>query len=237
MPEISNRSDQRAARGEATKKRLVSVGLRLFGMKGYDAVSIREIAKEAGVNPGAIAFHYQGKKGLYKAVLDMVIARMRTLTIPVAESLNRNISNGRADFQYVAPLISHMMDLLLHAHGRDENADYVVMMVQRELSNPTPAFERLFIEAFKPCMEALIRLAEIAGYRRGEISTQIMACSLASLPLSIVRDKAIVQRATGRVQSGHYSKEELDAVRRMFTRAALAMLGYPVPAVCNGLSR
>ena len=82
------------------------------------------------------------------------------------------------------------------------------------------------------CMEALIRLAETAGYRRSEMSTQIMACSLASLPLSIVRDRAIVQRATGR--AGQYAKEDLDAVRRMFARAALAMLGYPVPPVCNG---
>lgn len=231
MPEISNMSDQRAARGEVTRKRLLKAGLRLFGMKGYDAVSTRELAKEAGVNPGAIAFHYQGKKGLYEAVLNMVIARMRSLTIPVAESLNRNISNGRADIQHIAPLINHMMDLLLHAHGREENADHVAMMVQRELSNPTSAFERLFVEAFKPCMEALIRLAEIAGYRRSEVSTQIMACSLASLPLSIVRDRAIVQRATGQAHSGQYSKEDLDAVRRMFARAALAMLGYPVPAV------
>lgn len=232
MQETPHISDQRAARGEATRKRLLSAGLRLFGIKGYDAVSIREIAKEAGVNPGAIAFHYQGKKGLYEAVVDLVIGRMRSLTIPVAESLNSNISNGRADVQHIAPLISHMMDLLLHAHGREENADHVAMMVQRELSNPTPAFERLFVEAFKPCMEALIRLAETAGYRRSEMSTQIMACSLASLPLSIVRDRAIVQRATGR--AGQYAKDDLDAVRRMFARAALAMLGYPVPPVCNG---
>ena len=37
----------------------------LFSKKGYDAVSIREIAEAAGVTKPAIYYYFEGKKTLY----------------------------------------------------------------------------------------------------------------------------------------------------------------------------
>jgi AcrR family transcriptional regulator len=36
----------------------------LFSMNGFDAVSIRDIAQEAGANPGSITYHFKSKDGL-----------------------------------------------------------------------------------------------------------------------------------------------------------------------------
>ena len=36
----------------------------LFSIKGFNAVSIRDIALEAGANPGSITYHFKSKDGL-----------------------------------------------------------------------------------------------------------------------------------------------------------------------------
>ena len=58
-----------ASRGDATRQKLVDAAVQLFATVGYNAVSTREIAQAAGVNPAAIGFHFKGKQGLYAVVI------------------------------------------------------------------------------------------------------------------------------------------------------------------------
>ena len=50
------------------KERITEVSSRLFSRKGYDAVSIREIAEAAGVTKPAIYYYFDGKKDLYDSL-------------------------------------------------------------------------------------------------------------------------------------------------------------------------
>ena len=54
---------------EATRHALVAAGASLFGEKGFDGVSIEDVALRAGVNKALISYHFQGKRGLYAAIL------------------------------------------------------------------------------------------------------------------------------------------------------------------------
>lgn len=49
--------------------RIASVSARLFSKKGYDAVSIREIAEAARVTKPAIYYYFNGKKDLYDSLV------------------------------------------------------------------------------------------------------------------------------------------------------------------------
>lgn len=51
------------------RERLLREAMRLFGERGVDAVTTREICAAAGVNPGAIHYHFIDKDGLYREVL------------------------------------------------------------------------------------------------------------------------------------------------------------------------
>ncbi|MFG6468823.1 TetR/AcrR family transcriptional regulator [Roseateles sp. BYS87W] len=51
------------------RERLLQEAMRLFGERGVDAVPTREICAAAGVNPGAIHYHFGDKDGLYAEVL------------------------------------------------------------------------------------------------------------------------------------------------------------------------
>ena len=48
---------------------LLQIATELFARKGYHAVSIREIARNAGVNSANISYHFENKQGLYEEIL------------------------------------------------------------------------------------------------------------------------------------------------------------------------
>ena len=54
---------------EVTRERIMKAAERLFAKSGYDGTSIRAIVAKAKVNQAAINYHFEGKDGLYRAVL------------------------------------------------------------------------------------------------------------------------------------------------------------------------
>jgi AcrR family transcriptional regulator len=55
---------RRLPRGQETRQRILATALRLFAQRGYSAVSIEEIAEEAGVTKGAVYHWFADKDDL-----------------------------------------------------------------------------------------------------------------------------------------------------------------------------
>lgn len=68
---MSERRTQ-AERREATRAALIEAGRRLFPAYGYEAVGTEQIVAEAGVTRGALYHHFEGKRGLFRAVFEEV---------------------------------------------------------------------------------------------------------------------------------------------------------------------
>lgn len=67
-------TDRRLLRGQATRARVLDAAERLFGARGVDAVSIRDIAAEAGVTLGTVGFHAGSREALIRTVLGRRVA-------------------------------------------------------------------------------------------------------------------------------------------------------------------
>jgi AcrR family transcriptional regulator len=65
-----------AADPDTTKTRLLSAAFRQLATVGYAALSMREIAKDAGVNHALINYHFRSKDKLVIAVLDEANRRL-----------------------------------------------------------------------------------------------------------------------------------------------------------------
>jgi AcrR family transcriptional regulator len=63
-------NDAKAARALATRRKLEGVARRLFAERGFADVSAEEIVACANVTRGALYHHYDGKEGLFQAVVD-----------------------------------------------------------------------------------------------------------------------------------------------------------------------
>lgn len=55
------------------REQLIRISRELFGAKGYDAVSIEEIATAAEVSKPVVYEHFGGKEGLYQVIVDREI--------------------------------------------------------------------------------------------------------------------------------------------------------------------
>jgi TetR/AcrR family transcriptional regulator, regulator of cefoperazone and chloramphenicol sensitivity len=60
-------------RSATARDLIVQSALRLFGERGIDATSLREIAKAAGVSPALVVHHFGGKEGLVAAVDEVAL--------------------------------------------------------------------------------------------------------------------------------------------------------------------
>lgn len=62
-----------------TRERLLQAATRLFADNGYRGASVRDICNLAGTNPGAVSYHFGGKRQLYRAVLRLAADRLAKL--------------------------------------------------------------------------------------------------------------------------------------------------------------
>lgn len=63
-------ASKKTEQAEKTRNSLEKVARRLFETRGFDAVSAEELVAAAGVTRGALYHHYNGKEGLFEAVVD-----------------------------------------------------------------------------------------------------------------------------------------------------------------------
>lgn len=63
------RQRERAAAAEATRDRIVAAAMALFREHWYDDVTLRAIAKDAGVALQTVVNHFQSKEGVFEAVV------------------------------------------------------------------------------------------------------------------------------------------------------------------------
>jgi TetR/AcrR family transcriptional regulator len=70
---------------EQTKRTMLEAALRIFAMRGFDGVSLRDIAEEAGTTHGLIRHYFGTKERLWQAAVDHAVARYAAALIPVAK--------------------------------------------------------------------------------------------------------------------------------------------------------
>jgi AcrR family transcriptional regulator len=108
-------SDGGYARGEETRLRIIDSAIPLFGEKGFDGVSTREIASEAGVNPPALQYYFDSKEGLYRACGEHIACQVASVVVPAVESAERLLAEGgppQALVEAYCTLVGTMADLL-----------------------------------------------------------------------------------------------------------------------------
>ena len=66
--------------GAERRAQLISIGRSVFAKRGFDATTMEQIARAAGVSKPIVYEHFGGKEGLYAVVVDreieLVVARI-----------------------------------------------------------------------------------------------------------------------------------------------------------------
>lgn len=133
--------------GEETRQRLIDVALGLFGARGYDATSTREIAVKTGVALPAIAYHFGNKEGLHRACAEYVVERYRTRMRSGVEATQAAMpkapDQARAALRQIVSLLATM--LLDEA----EDDGWMTFML-REMNGAGAAHDLLYRDLWAP---------------------------------------------------------------------------------------
>jgi AcrR family transcriptional regulator len=81
--------NSRVDQARATRERLIEIARALFAERGYEATSLEQVQRRAGVSRGALYHHFTSKKKLFEAVLDTIETEIAARVAGAAE--------GRAD--------------------------------------------------------------------------------------------------------------------------------------------
>lgn len=70
--------------GNSTRERALAAALELFGRKGYDSVSMNDIAEVVGVRAPSLYKHFESKEALFSAITPMAREHYRELWAQVS---------------------------------------------------------------------------------------------------------------------------------------------------------
>jgi AcrR family transcriptional regulator len=132
-------------RGEETRARIIAAAMRLFGEKGYESASTRDIAAAAGVNAPALQYYFDNKEGVFRACIETIAQRAWDgLSESVVEA-ERLIEEGADD----AILIEAYCDIQTRAaefkfKAADQDDWRLFMARQQAGVDPDIGFEAVF---------------------------------------------------------------------------------------------
>ena len=153
------------ARNDGTREKLLLAALELFGQYGFDGVSTRKLAEQAGVNLQAINYYFGNKRGLYNAVADYLIDRLQARIGERRKLVLGRFAEAQSGGRPIDPdearaILTVLSEAMLTLFADDESAVWVRYMV-REQAEPTEAYDRIYTGFMQPMLAAARHLVGI----------------------------------------------------------------------------
>lgn len=137
-----------------TRQRIIDVSIQLFAIKGYDATSIREIAKLANVNVASINYHFSSKENLRRELMAYVLNGLKSrissigpvssaalYAVKVFEALTEDPASCLNQFKLVLETDSPFCEAEPYPIGYEQFSVYL----SKELNTAVPQSERLWL--------------------------------------------------------------------------------------------
>lgn len=150
-------TDKLPSPADQTRTALLHAGLRLFGRKGFEGTSTREIAALARANIGSIAYHFGGKEGLHLACADFIVETIQGVARPALAQASA-APTPEAAAEGLKQSLERMVSFFVASPEVGDFAQFVL----REMSVPSPALDRLYAGVFEPTHKQLCRIWEQA---------------------------------------------------------------------------
>lgn len=149
-------------RGEDTRRRILETALEMFAAEGYDGTSTRQLAEQAGVNLPAIQYYFGSKEGLFRAVIQSIVAQTEVHMFGLTERVKAALSvrdTPRADLlELLCQLLESFVSLVTCGSQMESKR----LLFARAEVEDTPGLQQLhesgMQQIFQPCLELTARL-------------------------------------------------------------------------------
>lgn len=132
------------------KQAILLAAERLFALRGYHGVSIRQIADEAGVPLALVGYHFGAKHELFHAIF-----AHWAHTIAERMALLRQAGAGAVEGAALRDIVLAFVEPVLRMRASAEG-EFYALLVARELAYRTPEADRVLADFFDPMAHAFI---------------------------------------------------------------------------------
>lgn len=153
-----------------TRASLIGSGLHLFGQKGFEGTSTRELAGHAGTNVASISYHFGGKAGLREACAREVAEQVsRTLgTLGEGKGRDTGLPDSPITPEEARREIERMAGAFVQLIVGTPQARDMVAFMLRELTGPGDIAQSIYEEFVEPRHRQMCGLWAIATGRSCE---------------------------------------------------------------------
>jgi TetR/AcrR family transcriptional regulator, regulator of cefoperazone and chloramphenicol sensitivity len=162
---LKTRTSPRPSRMKARKDTsalLIESGIVLFGARGYDGVTTRELAHGARTNISSIKYHFGGKEELYRAVLQEIIHEIKELVGPLLLALRNGVAEANGNQDVLTRLARQFAEGWCRAALGDPRTQKRIPPIVRELIQPSRHFKVIYNGFFRVLYEVLGELLAAA---------------------------------------------------------------------------
>lgn len=151
-----------------TKERIVEEAMKLFAVQGFEAVSVRAIAKEVGIGNSALYKHYASKQAIFDAIVEQLKEHFSTQAkqhMPKGDSLEELRESCMAMFRFQTEDQKMVMfrRILLMEQFKDEKMAriYKTFYVDCPVLTQMQVFEQLIEQGYMKKKDARVLSMEL----------------------------------------------------------------------------
>jgi AcrR family transcriptional regulator len=138
-----------------TSALLIESGITLFGARGYDGVTTRELAHGARTNISSIKYHFGGKEELYRAVLEEISQEIKELVGPLLLALRNGVAEANGNQDVLTRLARQFAEGWCRAALGDPRTQKRIPPIVREIIQPSRHFTVIYDGFFRVLYDVL----------------------------------------------------------------------------------
>ena len=192
--------------------RLLEAGVDVFGKHGFDAATTRMIAKEAGVNIAAIPYYFNGKEGLYHAVVAYIVGKLESQVESTLLEIEERVAEGNLNSQEALSLLEKLLEKMINFMVGSSEAPRFARIVLREQLYPSSAYDIIFGRMMAPMITAVSKMVAMAT---GATSTRVASLCALTLIGQVIVFRVARETTVRALGLEGYSSEETTEIRNV----------------------
>jgi len=182
-------------RGEETRARIVVTALKLFGERGFEGASTRDIAASAGVNAPALQYYFDSKEGVYLACVEHIVARVWEYMAEVVSRTERLLESDADDAALIEAFCAIQAQLAELMFTSPDAGEWRLFMARQQAGmGPAAGFQMVYERVSRRISRVTSAIVgRLLGRAPGDDETLIrtMALSGQLMVFQVVRRSAL----------------------------------------------
>jgi AcrR family transcriptional regulator len=148
-------------KGDGSREKIFASAERLFAQRGFNGVSVREIANDAGVNSALVGYYFGGKKGLLSEVYTRHCTPLNQERMRLLKEFSQG-KNGPTLEHILEAFIRPSLEVTVDHHGRSNFTRLRAILsgensalLEKLIADNFDQSSQTFVDALRKCLPHL----------------------------------------------------------------------------------